>query len=92
MSPDGARRFHRLRQTEVEHLHRAVFANLDVRGFQVAMDDPLLVCGFERVGNLLGNGERFVDRQRPRAMRSASVGPSTSSITSAVVPPDFSSP
>ena len=28
------------------------------------MDDPLLVRGFERLGNLLGNGQRFVERNR----------------------------
>ena len=29
------------------------------------MDDPLLVRGLERFGNLVGDGERLVDRHRP---------------------------
>ena len=58
------RRLHRLRQAEVEHLHRAVGAHLDVRGLQIAMDDPLLVRGFERLGDLLR------DRQAPRRAES----------------------
>ena len=58
------RRLHRLRQPEVEHLHRAVGAHLDVRGLQIAMDDALLVRGFERVGDLLRDRQRFVERDR----------------------------
>ena len=42
----------RLRQPEVEHLHRAVRRDLDVRRLQIAMDDALLVRGFERLGDL----------------------------------------
>ena len=30
------------------------------------MDDPLLVCGFERLGNLSCQRECFVDRQPAR--------------------------
>ena len=48
------------------------------------MDDALLVRGLERVGNLSRDRQRLVDGIGPRAMRSASVGPSTSSMTSAV--------
>ena len=48
-----AGRVHRLREAEVEHLHRAVGADLDVRGLQIAMDDALLVRGLERLGDLL---------------------------------------
>ena len=59
--PDG---LHRLRQPEVQHLHRAVWPKLDVRGFEVAVDDPLLVRGFERVGDLLRDRQRFVERDR----------------------------
>ena len=72
-----------LRETEVEDLDRAVGRELDVRGFQIAMDDAALVRGFERVGDLSRDRQRFVQRNRPCAMRSASVGPSTSSRTSA---------
>ena len=52
-------------QPEVQHLHRAVLADFDVGGLQVPMDDPLLVRGFERLGNLLGDREGLVDRDRP---------------------------
>ena len=58
----GAGRIHRFRQAEVEHLHRAVAAHLDVRGLQIAVDDPLLVRGFERLGDLLRDGQRVVER------------------------------
>ena len=58
-------RVHRFRETEVEHLHRAVRAHLDVRRFQIAMDDALLVRGFERFGDLLRDRQRLVDRDRP---------------------------
>ena len=56
------------------------------------MDDALFVRGFECFGNLLGDGQRLIDWNRPCAMRSASVGPSTSSITSARMPSDSSRP
>ena len=59
-------------------------AHLDVRRLQIAMNDALLVRRFERLGDLPGDRQRFVERDRPCAMRSASVGPSTSSITSAL--------
>ena len=57
-------RLHRLRQAEVQHLHRAVGAHLDVRGLQIAMDDPLLVRGFERLRDLLRDRQRLVERDR----------------------------
>ena len=41
-----------LRQTKVEHFDRAVLAHSDVRGFQISMNDPLLVRRFERLGDL----------------------------------------
>ena len=66
-SADAACGLHRLRQAEVQHLHRAVLANLDVGGLQIAMDDPLLVRGFERLGDLLRDRQRFVDRDRALA-------------------------
>ena len=53
-----------LRQAEVEHLHGAVRPHFDVRRFQIAVDDALLVRGFERIRNLLRNGQRFIDRDR----------------------------
>ena len=64
-----AGRVHRLRQTEVEHLHRAVGADFDVRGLEIAMDDALLVRGFERVGDLARDRQRVGERRvGPRAM------------------------
>ena len=67
------------RQTEVEHLDGAVRRHLDVGRFEIAVDDALLVRRLERLGNLAGDRHRFVERNRPRAMRSASVWPSTNS-------------
>ena len=49
----------------------------------------LLVRRFDRLGNLLRDGQGLLEGIAPCAMRSASVGPSTSSITSAVMPPFF---
>ena len=75
----------RLREAEVEHLHRAVGADLDVGGLQIAMNDALLVRGFERVRDLPRDRQRFGER-RPRRARDASASrssPSTSSITRA---------
>jgi hypothetical protein len=42
MRSPSASRLHRFRQPEVQHSHGAVRADLDVRGFQIAIDDPLL--------------------------------------------------
>ena len=50
------------------------------------MDDALLVRGVQGVRDLFGERQRFGERDRPSAMRSASVGPSTSSMTSAWTP------
>ena len=44
-----ARSRQRFRQPEVQNLHRAVGADLDVRGLEIAMDDALLVRRFERL-------------------------------------------
>ena len=46
-----------LGETEIEHFHRAVVADLDVRGHQVPMHDAVLVRRFERVGDLAGDGQ-----------------------------------
>ena len=54
----------RLRQPEIQHLDRSVGADLDVRGFQIAVNDALLVRGFERLGDLSGDRQRFVDGNR----------------------------
>ena len=87
------RRFRRLGEAEVQNFHRAIVPHLDVRGFQIAVDDPLLVRGFERLGDLLRDGQGLIDRDRARARCAATrSSPSTSSITSAVTPPLSSRP
>ena len=60
-------------------------AHLDVGRLQIAMDDALLVRRFERLGDLLRDRQRLVerDRRRARSARERS-SPSTSSMTSAV--------
>ena len=63
----AADRLHRFRQAEVQHLHGAVRPDLDVRGLQIAMDDALLVRRFERLGDLLRDGQRLVERNRAAA-------------------------
>ena len=85
-------RLQRLRQAEVQHLDHAVGPYFDVRRLQVAVDDALLVRGFERLRYLRGDWERLFERNPSSARRSAIVGPSTSSITSDVMPALFSSP
>ena len=50
-----------LGQAEIEHLDGAVAAELDVRRFQIAMDDAGLVRGFEGVGHLFRDRQRLVD-------------------------------
>ena len=73
-----------LRQAEVQHLHRVTRAfrlELDVRRFQIAMNDTLVVRGFERVRDLARDCQRLIEWQRTFVDRSASVGLSTSSIT-----------
>ena len=57
-------RIERLRQPEVEHLHRAVGSDFDVCRLEIAMDDALLVRGFERVRDLLRDRQRLVERDR----------------------------
>ena len=86
------RRLERFRQTEVQHLHGAIGAQLDVGGLQVAMNDAALVGGFEGVGDLPRDRSASSRGIGPSAIRSASVGPSTSSRTSAGTPSISSSP
>ena len=57
------------------------------------MNDPLLVRRLERFGDLPRDRQRLVERNRPaRDPVATSVGPSTSSITSAWTRPDSSRP
>ena len=78
--------------------------HLDVGRFEIAVNNPLLVRGFKRLGDLLREGQRLVQRHAclpRRHTRSAKAGdalrcdrssPSTSSITNALTPPLCSSP
>ena len=61
----SAGRIHRLREPEVQHLHRPVGADLDVGRLQIAMDDALFVRGLERLGDLLRERQGLVERDRP---------------------------
>ena len=79
-------------ESEVEHLHRAVGAHLDVRGLEIAMDDALLVRRFERFRDLSRDRQRLVDRDRSACDPLDESSPSTSSITSADVPSLSSKP
>src|SRR4029434_5433014 len=49
------RTVHGFRQTEVQHLYRPIRTYFDIRGLEIAMDDSLIVCSFERGGNLFGD-------------------------------------
>jgi hypothetical protein len=70
-SEDDAAAGSGLRETEVEHLHGAVVAHLDVRRLQIAMNDPLLVRGFEGQRDLPRDRQSFVERHgsAPDALR-----------------------
>ena len=80
------RRLERLRQAEVEHLHGAVGPHLDVGGLQVAMDDALSCAASSASAICRAIGSASSSGIGPRD-RSASVSPSTSSMTSAERPP-----
>jgi hypothetical protein len=51
-----------LREAEVQHLDAIIGGELDVRRFEVAVNDPLVVCGFERVHELSREAERVGQR------------------------------
>ena len=57
------RRCDRLGEAEVEEL-RAAPGHHDVGGLQIAMDDPLAVCGGQRVRDLDAVPQSLIDRQR----------------------------
>src|SRR5438094_5579454 len=52
------------RKTEIEHLDRTVLGDLDIGRLEIAMDDPALVRGIERVGKLSRDRERLLQRNR----------------------------
>jgi len=51
-------------EAKIEDLHLAVRSDLDVGGLEVAMDDPLFVCRFERLGHLPRDRQRRAHHQR----------------------------
>ena len=61
---DHGNRIERLGQAEVEDFHRAIGTHLHVLGLEIAMDDAVLVRRGERVGNLLRDVHRLVERHR----------------------------
>ena len=69
-------RLKRLRQPEIQNLHLAVRRDLHICGFEVPMDDALLMSGLQRLGHLLRYTDRLVNRRRTarsnRATRSLS--------------------
>ena len=52
-------------RTEVQHLDGPVLTHLYVGGLQVPMDHPRLVRRLQCLGDLLRNGERLIERDRP---------------------------
>src|SRR6476646_10206336 len=52
----------RLGEPEVENLDGTIPADFDVGRLQVAMDDALVVSGFQALSDLAGDGQRFVER------------------------------
>ena len=60
-------RLERLGQAKVQHLDGPVLPHLDVCGLQIAVDDTRLVCGLQRLGDLLSDGERVIQRERSLA-------------------------
>ena len=57
------------RQPEIEHLDRAVRPHLDVRRFQIPVDDALRVRGCEGLGDLGGVAQRLLQGQRTSLQR-----------------------
>jgi hypothetical protein len=52
------------RQTKIEHFHGAVGADFNIGGLQIAVDDVLLMRGFERLRDLLRDRQRLVEWNR----------------------------
>jgi len=65
-------------KTEVQQLDGAIVANLDVGGLQIPMNDGLIMGGFEGLRDLRAICSASSIGIGPCAIRSASVGPSTS--------------
>jgi hypothetical protein len=74
------RRRRELREAEVEQLHAGLRQH-DVAGLEVAVDDALPVRRVERARDLDADAQRLFERHRSAPSRSASVSPSSSSMT-----------
>jgi hypothetical protein len=70
-------------EAEIEHLDPAVGVGLDIRRLQVAVHDPAFVRRFDGIRDQPGDLQGVRIGKGPATRRSASVGPSTSSSTSA---------
>ena len=62
-------RFERLSQTKVQHLDPTVGSHLDVRGFQIPMNDALLVRSLDSRFDLKSYANVVFDCIAPRARR-----------------------
>ena len=66
---------HRLRQPKVEHLHVPSLPHADVRGFEITMDDPLLVGRLRASAICRATARASVTGSGPDLSRPASVSP-----------------
>ena len=79
-------------ETEVENFDGPLDRSLDVLWLEVPVNDSFCVCLLQSLA-ICRAIERLSSNERdPAARRSASVGPSTSSITSARIPSPSSNP
>ena len=56
--------FEQLGEAEVQDLHRAIRSQLDVRRLEIAVDDASFMRRLERLGDLTGDRQSLVDRNR----------------------------
>ena len=59
---------HRFKANQKSSTFTVPSTHFDVRRFQIAVDDALLVRRFERLRNLPRNREGFVDREPSRSL------------------------
>jgi hypothetical protein len=64
--------YDRLGKAEVENFDHAVWRDSDVRRFEIAVENTLLVRGVHRVGDLPGDGQGAIDRKRRARCRTRS--------------------
>ena len=55
----------RFGEAEVQDLQNAGWRDLDVRRFEIAVDDAAFVSSFKRLGDLFRDRQRFIDWHRP---------------------------